>query len=100
MNLSFKKVIACLLVCVAIAVFPLLTNHTSDFGGSDDAASDEISQIIGHEYEPWASPVFEPPGSETESLLFWLQAALGAGVFGFGLGVLYEKNKKAKKDIV
>ncbi len=100
MNLSFKKVIACLFICAAIAVFPLLTNRTSDFGGSDDAASDEISQIVGYEYEPWASPVFEPPGSETESLLFCLQAALGAGVFGFGLGVLYEKNKKSNNDTV
>ena len=48
MNLSFKKVIACLLVCVAIAVFPLLTNHTSDFGGSDDAADDLLRRRPSH----------------------------------------------------
>ena len=36
-------------------------------------------------------------GSETESLLFCLQAGLGAGVFGYLLGVLRERAKHESK---
>ena len=57
-----------------------------------------ISEILEvEEYEPLASPVYEPPGGETESLLFCLQAALGAGIFGYGIGVLVERKKKSEK---
>ena len=42
-------------------------------------------------------PILEPPGGETESLLFCLQAGLGAGVFGYLLGVLRERAKHESK---
>jgi len=49
-------------------------------------------------YEAWASPLLEPPGGETESLLFCLQAAAGSGVFFFGLGYLAARKKYQKSN--
>lgn len=86
------------LLCVVIAILPLLFIKDSEFGGADDAASGAISEILNvEEYEPWAAPIYEPPGGETESLLFCLQAALGAGIFGYGIGVLKERGKIRKE---
>ena len=45
------------------------------------------------DYEPWAESILEPPGGETESLLFCLQTALGAVVIGFGFGYLVARKK-------
>ncbi|QHQ61244.1 energy-coupling factor ABC transporter substrate-binding protein [Anaerocolumna sedimenticola] len=95
---KMKTGIVLLLICILIAVIPLAVIKDSDFGGSDDAAGKTISEILNvDEYKPWVSPVFEPPGGETESLLFCLQAALGAGVFGYGIGVLKERNRNRKE---
>ncbi len=54
------------------------------FAGADGKAEEMITQIAP-DYEPWFEPLFEPAG-ETESMLFALQAALGAGVIGYWLG--------------
>jgi cobalt/nickel transport protein len=96
-----KLTIVLLLLCVVIMIVPFALNAGSDadFGGADDKASEAINDITGTEYEPWFTPVIEnffPGGelpSETESLLFCLQAALGAGVFCFLLGRLLERSK-------
>ncbi len=85
-------VICLLLICVLITVIPLLTIHDSEFGGADGAAEEAIA-AIDPDYEPWASNLLEPPGGETESLLFALQAALGAGVVFFAFGYLLARKK-------
>ncbi len=86
-------IIILLILCILIAAIPLLVIKDSEFGGADGAAEDVISEVDPN-YKAWASPVLEPPGGETESLLFCLQAAIGAGILGFGLGVLKERYKK------
>lgn len=85
-----------LLVCIAvlIGVIPLLMIKNSDFGGADGKAEELITEINPN-YEPWASSIIELPGGETESLLFALQAAIGAGVMGYVLGYFKGKNKNA-----
>jgi cobalt/nickel transport protein len=55
------------------------------FGGADARAQQAIGTIAPG-YQPWFAPLFEPPSGEIASLLFALQAALGAGVIGFWLG--------------
>ena len=88
MTKSVKITIAVLLLlCVIIAVFPLMSIKDSEFGGADGAAEEAISEIDPG-YEPWAESILEPPGGETESLLFCLQAALGSGVLFFGFDSL------------
>lgn len=96
MSSKGKTVIILLLLCVLIAVVPLAFIKDSEFGGADGAAEDVITEI-DPTYEAWASPILEPPGGETESLLFCLQAALGAGIFGYGFGMLRERSKKEQK---
>ncbi len=88
-----------LLVVVAIMVIaPLMFVKDSEFGGADGAAGDVILEL-NESYVPWAEPIISPPGGETESLLFALQAALGAGVICFGLGYLKGKSAVKKNDL-
>lgn len=81
-----KNLLAALLV-FALAAVPLMTQRGAEFGGSDSQAEEAITGLQP-EYEPWFAPLWEPPGGEVESLLFTLQAALGAGVLGYGFGLL------------
>lgn len=87
------KTIMMLSVVVLLGVLPLIfVNGT--FGGSDDAAEVMI-QTLHPSYKPWFSSFFELP-AETESLLFALQAALGAGFIGFAIGYFKGKASKSK----
>ncbi|GAA4816529.1 energy-coupling factor ABC transporter substrate-binding protein [Streptomyces ziwulingensis] len=85
------KINALLLLAVAaLAVFPLvfgLGDHKEEpFAGADAEAETAITEI-SPDYEPWFSPLYEPPSGEVESALFALQAALGAGVLAYYFGV-------------
>ena len=90
------RVVGLLLAAVLIAAVPLLTIHNSEFGGADGAAEDAITQI-DPDYTPWMESVIAPPGGETESLLFCLQAGLGSAVLGFGFGYLIARKKYQKQ---
>lgn len=81
-----KNLILIALVAL-IAALPLWLLRDAEFGGADGAAMDLVTQLHP-EYEAWADPVLEPASGEVESLLFALQAAVGAGVVGFILGRL------------
>lgn len=56
------------------------------FRGADDQAKDVIGKLAPG-YQPWFKPLMEPPSGEVGSLLFALQAALGAGFIGYYLGM-------------
>ena len=79
-----------LFVVAALAVLPLalgLGDHKEEpFAGADAEAETAITEIKP-DYEPWFSPLYEPPSGEIESALFALQAALGAGVLAYYFGV-------------
>jgi cobalt/nickel transport protein len=73
-----------------LTVIPFLKTLTfkedqASFTGADGQAEEVIAQIDA-DYTPWFKPFWEPPGSEIESLLFGLQAAIGAGLIGYCLG--------------
>ena len=68
--------------------------ETAIFTGTDNQAQGVIQQIAP-DYQPWFESLFTPPSGEIESLLFALQAALGAGVIGYYVG--YVRGKRAKK---
>lgn len=78
---------------ILLAVLPLLLVN-GEFGGADDAA-EQVIQELHPSYEPWFSSLFELP-SETESMLFALQAAIGAGFIGFAIGLFRGKSLKSK----
>ncbi|MGW0121180.1 energy-coupling factor ABC transporter substrate-binding protein [Streptomyces sp. NPDC003327] len=79
-----------LLVVAALAVLPLalgLGDHKEEpFAGADGEAESAITELQP-DYEPWFSPLYEPPSGEIESALFSLQAALGAGVLAYYFGL-------------
>ncbi len=56
------------------------------FGGADNQAQKQINQIAP-DYKPWFEPLIEPASGEIASLLFALQAAIGAGFIGYYIGV-------------
>lgn len=82
--------IVLVVVVVALAVLPLalgLGDHKKEpFTGSDAEAETAITEIA-RDYEPWFSPLYEPPSAEVESALFALQAAIGAGVLAYYFGL-------------
>lgn len=87
-----------LLVVVLLTAFPLLKPNRggSDFGGTDDKGVDEIARLQP-DYRPWFHALWTPPGGEVQSLLFSLQAALGAGVLGYYFGFLKGRSAGGKK---
>ncbi|UJW77229.1 energy-coupling factor ABC transporter substrate-binding protein [Rhizobium sp. SL42] len=82
-----KRNLWMLFAVIALAILPLIIHHGGDaeFAGADGEAEAAITEIQP-DYTPWAAPLWEPPSGEIESLLFALQAALGAGLVGFYFG--------------
>ena len=74
-----------LLIFVAQFIYISSTFH-AEYGGADDKPAGVIEQITGGTYKPITEPIWEPPSAEIESLLFALQAAIGAGIIGYFLG--------------
>jgi cobalt/nickel transport protein len=79
---------ALVLVVVVLAALPLVLVD-GEFGGADGVA---VEQIDATGYRPWSAPLFEP-AAETASGLFALQAAIGAGVLGYALGVFRTRSR-------
>jgi len=84
MNLAQKNLMIIFLILV-ITIIPLLVVPNAEFGGADGAAEGIIA-AINPDYQPWFNNIWEPPSGEIESLLFALQAALGAGILGYYIG--------------
>ncbi|AKG91278.1 cobalt transport protein [Geoglobus ahangari] len=82
----------------AILVFTLVSivaaEEEGGWAGADEKAEEAIGEIAPH-YEPWFSPIWEPPSGEIESFLFSLQSAIGALIIGYFLG--YYKGKKVQE---
>ena len=99
MTKTKRMVILLLVIAVLIAVIPLFALKGAEFGGSDDAGSQVVSEITGEEYEPWFTPVLETwidgelPG-EVESLIFCIQTGVGVGILAFFMGRFVERTKK------
>jgi len=95
-----------LIAVVLLAVFPLCyverpapdANGESAeiFAGADDQAKNLIGEIAP-DYAPWFDSLIEPASGEIASLLFALQAALGAGFIGYYLGVARTREKMRRE---
>ncbi|MEM3382938.1 MAG: energy-coupling factor ABC transporter substrate-binding protein [Nitrososphaerales archaeon] len=85
------KHIVLIVVMLALFITPLIISPSAEFGGTDSAIEELISD---QGYEPWFKPIWEPPSSEIESLLFAVQSAIGAVIIGYFIG--FEKGKRAK----
>jgi cobalt/nickel transport protein len=76
---------------ILLAIFPLLFLKNAEFGGADGQAKEAIIEVAPN-YKPWFHAIWQPPSGEIESLLFSLQAAVGAIIIGYCLG--YGKARK------
>ena len=96
-----------LIAVVLLAIFPLWLiqkpapdaegHQVAIFTGADDQAKALVGQIAP-DYKPWFKPLLEPASGEIASLLFAVQAALGAGFIGYYLGVAVTREKMRKKE--
>ncbi|GAB6051272.1 energy-coupling factor ABC transporter substrate-binding protein [Magnetospira thiophila] len=81
-----RQNIILIVLILAMAALPLLLPGDGAFTGTDGQAVEMIA--AGHPaYEPWFDCLWSPPSGEVESLLFTLQAALGAGLLGYYIGL-------------
>ena len=88
-------VAAIIIVFAAVFLFQdaaIQASGEEAWGGADGEAADLI-EASG--YEPWIEPFWEPPSGEIESLLFALQAAIGAIVIGYIFGYWQGSRKTA-----
>ena len=96
-----RTAIILVILAVLIALVPLFTQKGTEFGGSDDAGSEMITEITGEESEPWFTPGLETmiggelPG-EVESLFFCVQTGIGVGIIAFFMGRFVERKKHEK----
>ena len=86
-----KTNIVLVTLAILLIIFPLVMNPNAEYGGADGEAEALITEIAP-DYEPWFESFYEPPSGEIESLLFSVQAALGAGIIFYYLG--YKKGQR------
>jgi cobalt/nickel transport protein len=86
-NLSLLAAAALIFVVCLMVGAPADESSEESFVGTDTTAVTSIEDA-NPDYEPWFRQIFAPPSSEVESGLFALQAAVGAGIFGYALGAL------------
>ena len=94
-----------MIAVVVLGALPLIMMHkpapapdgkeVEIFAGADDKAKDLIGEI-NPDYQPWFESLIEPASGEIASMLFALQAAIGAGFIGYylGAGAMREKIRR------
>ena len=92
----WQKNLILIVLVVILAAAPLWLCKNAEFGGADGMAEELITET-NPDYEPWFQPILEPASGEIESLLFALQAAIGAGIVGFVLGRLTSGRKSEER---
>ncbi len=84
--MSATRTVLLLAAAAAIVAAPLvMPGLKGEFKGSDDLGTEAIL-ASRPDYKPWFEPLWKPPSDEVESMLFALQAAVGAGVLGYVIG--------------
>jgi len=84
-NNTFLMALVALIIIVPLAM-PMPQGDEEVFGGADGQAEGAITEIAP-DYKPWFSSIWEPPSGEIESMLFSMQAALGAGLLAYYVGL-------------
>lgn len=82
-----------ILVIIVLMATPLVIINDSEFGGSDGAGSDVVAELAPDYDAEWTTNWWEPPGGETESALFALQATAGGVLIGYFFGYVYGHKK-------
>ncbi|HEX9016028.1 MAG TPA: energy-coupling factor ABC transporter substrate-binding protein [Chloroflexota bacterium] len=85
-GLSRSTVLILVAILVIVMALPLVLARGARFGGTDDAGAEAVAAMVPG-FQPWIEPLWRPPSSETESMLFALQAAAGAAIIGYVVGL-------------
>lgn len=93
MSKKLEIIVLAVLLIFAIQFIYISSTTDAEYAGTDEQAEGAIKEITGGTYEPVSKPLWQPPSGEIESLLFGLQAAIGAGVLGYFLGYYRAKRK-------
>lgn len=91
MSLKLKNLLLGL-AALALTALSLALANGADFGGADELAQEAIT-ALRPDYQPWFNVLWQPPSGEVQSLLFALQAAIGAGFIGYYFGYLKGRGK-------
>lgn len=88
-------------IAIVVAAFPMFINlgnrdAEEPFAGTD-AAAEGLVEEVNPEYDPWFDPLIGELPGEVESGLFALQAALGASVLGYAIGVYRGRTKEQER---
>lgn len=92
-KLSATVIVLSILVIIGLAAVPIVLVRDSEFGGSDGAGSEAIAEIAPEYDASWISNIWAPPGGETESMLFALQAIAGGILIGYFFG--YKRGQRS-----
>jgi cobalt/nickel transport protein len=87
-----------IVVIILLAAIPLILVQDSEFGGADGAGSEVIESIAPEYDSSWTTNWWEPPGGETESMLFALQATVGGFLIGYFFGYMRGRKKDRKEN--
>jgi cobalt/nickel transport protein len=79
---------------LALSIGPLLHFQGNTFNATDSKNSTAIEELRPG-YKPWFKPIIKPSGGEIETFLFATQAAIGAGIVGYVIG-LYKGRSEHK----
>jgi len=85
-----------IVLIILIAAIPLGMIHDSEFGGSDGVGSDLVKSMYPDYNDAWVTNIWAPPGGETESMLFALQAVAGGVLIGYFFGYKNGQKKSQK----
>lgn len=101
MNKSTRIIMLLLAACIILTIIPFMVSSGAEFGGADDAAGAAVEELTPG-YKPWAVPIVEvilggEVPSETQSLLFCIQSAIGSGILFYGFGYLVARKKYSKE---
>ena len=94
-RLSTGMIILGILAIILLMAIPVFIIQDSEFGGSDGAGSEAVAAIAPDYDSGWITHWWEPPGGETESALFALQAAFGGILIGYFFGYLRGRKQGA-----
>lgn len=87
---------AIILTCVFVLLaLPYVISGDAEFAGADGQAGQVITDV-NPDYVPWFKPLWKP-APETETMIFSLQAAIGAGLLAFGFGYWVGRRKGSEQ---
>lgn len=96
MSALMKKTCILLILTILLCIVPFFIPHGGNYEGADGQAQ-ALIETIQPDYQPWFKSFYTPPSHEIESLLFALQAILGAFAIGYILGMHHKPKDKQKK---